>query len=372
VTASVDASPKPESPDQPARGRKDIQAVYLTSWTAGHNLDAFVELIGKTELNAVVIDIREGDGKVAYPTEVAAFRDHKGFRRDYDPREVIARLHEQDIWVIGRIVCFKDAFLTKLHPALAIRKHNGDPLVLTEPNGSKGYWLNPAEPATWEPLAELTAEAVALGFDEIQYDYVRFPETTLFRYNLGEAEDIPRHVHIEGFLARARAAAPDAVLSVDLFGVPCLFTEDIGGLGQVLESIGTHIDVISPMVYPSHYCRYDTGNLYGNIREVFDTHPLTIKGKAALKPDLAPYEVVYNSLVIARDRLDKAGFSHIPLRPYLQGFTMTAIRADSRLNYGVDAYRAQIQATADAGGSGWIFWNAGNQYAAGAFETDMP
>lgn len=355
------------APPRQPRGRQDVKAVFLTSWTAGNNLDAFLNLLDTTELNAVVIDIREGDGRVAYPTEVAVFRDNKGYRRDYDPREILDRLHERDIWVIGRIVCFKDAFMPRLFPELAIQKKNGSPLVLQEPNGSKGYWMNPAEKATWEPLAALTAEAVSLGFDEIQYDYVRFPETTLFSYSLGDAENTPRNVHIEGFLEYARNSVPDAILSVDIFGVPCLFTEDIGDIGQVLESIGTHIDVISPMVYPSHYCRYDTGGLYGNIQSLFDEHPLTIKGDHIRKPDMAPYEIVYNSLAIARNRLDAVGMQHVTLRPYLQGFTMTAIRADSRLVYDAKAYQKQIRATTAAGGNGWIFWNAGNVYASDAF-----
>jgi hypothetical protein len=357
----------PQPTARTPRGRQDVRAVYLTSWTAGNNLDAFLDLLDTSELNAVVIDIREGDGRIAYPTDVALFRDNKGFRRDYDPAEVLARLHERDIWVIGRIVCFKDTFLPKLHPEWAIQKKSGALLALREPNGSTGHWLNPADPATWEPLVALTAEAVALGFDEIQYDYVRFPETTLFTYSLGEADETPRHGHIEGFLSRAREAVPEAVLSVDIFGVPCLFTEDIGGIGQMLETIGMHIDVISPMVYPSHYCRYDTGNIYGNIRTLFNSHPATIKSDNWLKPDKAPYETVYNSLHIARDRLDAAGMNHVTLRPYLQGFTMTAIRADSRLTYDAAAYREQIRATTDAGGDGWIFWNAGNTYAPGAF-----
>ena len=218
----------------------------------------------------------------------------------------------------------------------------------------------------------LTSEAITLGFDEIQYDYVRFPETTLFSYSLGDTDEARRHRHIEGFLARVREAVPEAVLSVDIFGVPCLFTEDIGDIGQVLETIGTHIDVISPMVYPSHYCRYGTGNIYGNIRTLFNDHPATIKSDKWLKPDKAPYETVYNSLRIARDRLDAAGMEHVALRPYLQGFTMNAIRADSRLTYNAQAYREQIQAAGDAGGNGWIFWNAGNQYAPGAFEQNTP
>ena len=116
-----------KTPAHEPRGRQDIRAVYLTGWTAGNNLEPFLDLLDNTELNAVVIDIREGDGRIAYPTDVAVFRDNKGFRHDYDPVEVLAKLHERDIWVIGRIVCFKDAFLPKLFPDLAIQKKGGRP-----------------------------------------------------------------------------------------------------------------------------------------------------------------------------------------------------------------------------------------------------
>lgn len=122
------------------------------------------------------------------------------------------------------------------------------------------------------------------------------------------------------------------------------------------------------MVYPSHYCRYDTGNLYGNLQTLFDNDPLAFKGDSVRKPDKAPYEIVSYSLRIARDRLDAAGMQHVTLRPYLQGFTMTAIRADSRLPYDAKAYQAQMEATRGAGGEGWIFWNAGNRYVEEAFK----
>lgn len=366
-TSAPSSSPKPTLPPVPAKAlRHDIKAIYLTSWSAGNNLETYIELIEETELNAVVIDIREGDGKVAYPTTVDVFKDNKGFRKDYDPAEVIRKLHEKDIYVIGRLVAFKDSFLPRIQPELAILKSNGQPLSITEPNGSKSYWMNPANEDSWEYLADLTAEAVALGFDEIQFDYVRFPETTLFRYDLGD-DTAPRHTYIEGFLAFVRERVPDAVLSADIFGVPCIFTEDLGDIGQILESIGKSIDFVSPMVYPSHYCSYTTGNMYGNVWTLFQNHESTIKGEVLRKPDKAPYETVYNSLVIARERIKQVEGYGLGVRPYLQGFTMTSIKEGSYMTYGKEAYRKQIDAVYDAGYTSWIFWNARNEYPNGAF-----
>jgi hypothetical protein len=355
-------------PSKPSKTLKtDVKAIYLTAWSAGNNLDSFIRLIDKTELNAVVIDIREGDGKVSYATEVEVFKNNKGFRRDYDAKKMIAKLHAKNIYVIGRIVCFKDNFLPRLMPELAIKKANGKPLEITESANYKTVWMNPAKEKSWEYLTELTQEAVSLGFDEIQFDYVRFPETSHFKYVLDKTENKDRHEYIEGFLAKVRSKTPTAVLSADIFGVPCIFKEDLGDLGQVLESIGQSIDYVSPMVYPSHYSNYSTGNIYGNILNSFLAHAATIKTDRIKKPDKAPYEIVYNSLVIAKDRLSKVKGSTLGIRPYLQAFTITALPVNSRLNYGAKEFKSQMKAVYDSGYSQWIFWNARNVYPENAF-----
>lgn len=343
--AGPNVTPVPKLPFKP------VKALYLKpgSYQDEKRLQHYIDLANRTEINAYVIDIKGDYGDIYYKSEIPDVVAAKACS-DFDIHKVIEKFHQNNIRVIGRIVTFKDNVITNYKPSLAI-KHNGETFVAQD--GSKAQWLDPTNRGSWEYIGNIVREAVNFGFDEIQFDYIRFPETSLFTYELQNLEEgKERRDYIEGFIEYIRSIVPpDTILSADIFGWPLIATRDSGEIGQTVESIGWNLDYISPMVYPSH----------------FDKKSQVINGINFTKPDLQPYEVVYNTLLVGKKRIESVEGYNLKCRPYIQGFTASYLGNGYYTEYGVKEYRAQIQAVYDAGYEEWIFWNARNEYVEEAF-----
>ncbi len=353
VQPSPEPSEEPVNTPGPEKKKVKAKALYLTGWTAGNpeKVDHFINLANTTEINAYVIDIKDDDGLVGYETSVPAVLEAGAWYRKYNVDEVLKKMHDNGIYVIGRLVCFKDPVLSSKHPELAIKKKNGELWTEKNSDGRQVTWLNPYKKENWSYIIEIAKEAVQKGFDEIQFDYVRFP---------GHREEIDygeqtqeKYEVINEFLAYARKELPDVVLSADVFGIICESPGDTEKIGQYLEMIGKDIDYICPMVYPSHYALGQRVN-----------------GVQFAKPDLDPYGVVYNSLVKAKNRISQVEGYKASIRPYLQDFTASWLGKGYYQVYGEEQARQQIQAVYDAGLEEWIFWDPKNTYSESAFQKE--
>jgi len=334
---------------KPVKPPVKVKALYLTGWTVGSNKNVqhYTELAKRTEINSYVIDIKDDDGYVGYKSEVPEVVNSKAYKVKYDVDSVIRQFHESGVYIIGRIVCFKDPVYSSKNPDLAIRKSDGG---LWKENG-KVSWLNPYKKENWDYIIKIAKEAVEKGFDEIQFDYVRFPsvgKNTRIDYGITDKE---KYEAINEFLAYAKKEMPDVIISADVFGIICESPGDTENIGQYLELIGKDIDYISPMVYPSHYA--------------LGQH---VNGIKFAKPDFEPYGVVYNSLIKAKNRIKALpeGEYKAGMRPYLQDFTATWLGSGNYMKYGPEQVRQQIKAVYDAGYEEWILWDAGNTYSEGA------
>lgn len=343
--------------------KKDIKAkaVYITGSSAGNKrfMEKLISLINTTELNSVVLDIKE-DGRVNYESDVQSVKDIAAHHQLYNVDEVMRVLHDNGIYVIGRLVCFKDNYLAGKRGDLAIKR--GDGSVWRE-NG-KVAWTNPYNKEVWKYNIEIAKEAVKKGFDEIQFDYVRFPTARKTDVDYGENPP-PKADAISGFLKEAsneinRMGVP---VSADIFAIVCESPGDREGIGQVLERVGMDIDYISPMIYPSHYANASKGMMGNGVGQ-------SINGVVFKAPDLKPYEVVYNVLLKTKDRISKVEGYKAKVRPYLQDFTASYLPKGYYQTYGPEQVKQQLKAVYDAGYEEWILWDASNSYSETAFAKE--
>lgn len=321
-----------------------VKGVYVNAWAAGSSVrsQALIDLATRTEVNAFVIDLKDASGYVSYPTAVMTARE-VGADQEIRIRDLIGlleRLQEAGIYPIARIVIVKDPLLIRARPEWAVQDTAGGVWV-----DSKGLvWANLHDQRVWDYHVELAKEAAAVGFPEIQWDYVRFPDAPqedLDRAVFPGAEGRRRRDAVEAFLQYARAELEDAgvAMTVDVFGATTSAQSDVG-IGQYWERFIGSVDVALPMVYPSHYWVGSFG-----IQD----------------PNAHPYEIVRAALVSGIQRskaVEGAGIT----RPWLQDFTLGPPR------YEAPEVRAQIQATYDAGIDEWVLWNPSSRYTEDALE----
>lgn len=320
----------------------EVKAIYLTGFSAGNKkrFEQLLNLVNSTELNAMVIDIKDEDGltynsKVPLAQEIGSNTD-----KIDDLESIVNTLNENNIYSIARIVVFKDKILPFKIPELAVKHKNGG--IWKDRRGIP--WADPYNKEVWEYNIALAEEAARLGFKEIQFDYVRFPsDGKLSDIVYDNYNGISRSETICEFLdyARERLGSHGIYVSADIFGLVNSAQDDMG-IGQVLEDIAKSADSICPMVYPSHYAPGSYG-----IQD----------------PDSAPYQTVYASLNHAVRRLNKLESEKAVVRPWLQDFTLGH-------RYGPAEVRAQIKAVYDAGLKEWILWNPSNYYNVGALKSE--
>ena len=330
--------------------RTRVKGIYVTGPRAGSSsMEDLIQLVDETELNTMVIDVKNDEGQITYKMDLDTARD-MGACINYIPdmETLMKTLKEHDIYTIARIVCFKDPFLAESYPELALKKPNGK--AVTDANGLA--WVNPYREEVWEYLTQVALEAAKTGFDEVQFDYVRFP--------IGEDADAadygvdltvsPKKDAITGFLtyASARLHEKGIPVTADVFGTIIGSQVDVEQVGQDYAALGSIVDVLCPMVYPSHYGNHVFG--------------LDV-------PDAQPYETVLAALQGSRKELDSMEEKQrAVVRPWLQAFTASWV--EGHISYGGAQIREQIQAVYDAGYEEWILWNAQNRYSSEGLETE--
>lgn len=311
------------------------RALYLSFYGVGAPVlrDPALELIDRTDLNALVIDVKGDRGMISYRSSIAraAAIGGQDIITVRDPKALLASLKARGIYTIARIVVFKDELLARARPELAVITEDAEPWR----DGEGLSWVDPFSPEVWDYNIEIAEEAASLGFDEIQFDYVRFPDRRGLAF-MRENTEANRVEAISSFLAaaRQRLVPYNVYLSADVFGYVCWNRNDTQ-IGQRLEALAAHLDYISPMLYPSGFSNGIRG--YRN-------------------PVENPYEIVSLSLNKARER---TGLSPVRFRPWLQAFRDYAF---DRRAFGVDEIGAQTQASEDFGANGWMLWNARNVY----------
>lgn len=319
-------------PGLPPPARPAIRGVYATAYSIGsaRKFAEIVTFIRRTEVNAIVIDVKDDSGTISYPSSVPLARALNAGQARFSPEAVLSALAREDIYPIARIVAFKDPFLAARRTDLAVRSKSGGGLWRDQRGQA---WADPYNREVWRYIVDVAKEAAAKGFREIQFDYVRFTsDGQLSDCIYPSADGRGKAEVIRDFLIYARRELkPLGVeISADVFGLTCSARDDLG-IGQRIEEVATAVDIISPMVYPSHYARGSYG--------ISD-------------PDLAPYDTILASLRAAVPRLVGLG---VRLRPWLQDFSL-------RHKYGRAQLMAQIKAVYDAGLTEWIFWNPSNTY----------
>lgn len=311
------------------------KALYLSSFGATHGkiMGNAKHLIRTTEINALVIDIKMDRGQIAFKTsnpiankigaqEVILFKDLPKF---------IADLKKEGIYTIARIVSFKDTPYVTAYPQFGVRKTDGT--LFKDKEGL--YWVDASRKESWKYIIDIAEESAKAGFDEIQFDYVRFPDRKGIKFSV-ENNQANRVQAISGFLetARTRLIPYNVFISADIFGYVSWHDADIE-IGQRVDALAPFVDYLSPMLYPSGFNAGIPG--YSN-------------------PVAANYEIVKHSLDKA---LEKSGGSPLSYRPWLQAFRDYAF--DRRI-YGEKEIREQITACEAFGSCGWILWNPRNVY----------
>jgi hypothetical protein len=318
------------------------KALYLSFYGIGSTKlrEAALGLIDKTELNAVVIDVKGDRGMIAFKTSLPlAEQAHSNqLTTMRDAKAIIDRLHHDNIYAIARIVVFKDDPLATARPDLAVKRASGAIFRDRE----RLAWTDPFNTEVWDYNISIAIEAARLGFDEIQFDYVRFPDAPGLKFS--KPTDMKsRLAAISGFLAEARRRLTpyNVFLAADIFGYVTWNLDDTH-IGQRLEELATIVDYVSPMLYPSCFQFGIPG--YRN-------------------PVAHPYEIVFLSLQNARER----GIPSIRFRPWLQAFRDYAF--DHREFTGTQI-RQQISAAEKFGSDGWMLWNPRNQYTAEGLKVE--
>lgn len=317
-----------------------VKGIYLTAWSAGgtKKLESMIQLVERTELNAIVIDIRDA-GHVYIKTGIpVAVQSQAETVAMIKPEAIMTKLADRKIYPIARIACFRDNFVPKKFPERAVNRVGGG--VWKDRGGYS--WLDPYNVKNWEYIGAIVDKALDLGFPEIQLDYVRFPsegkagdQTFPAKKYWTDNAKAPKDV-IAKFAnyIRDRVKKRNAILSADIFGIISSAKSD-QGIGQELEDIAAPFDLVCPMVYPSHYAKGEYG---------------------IADPNRSPYAIVLKSLKDYAARIPNK-----PLRPWLQDFSLG-------VTYGPDEVRAQIKAARTIGYNEYLLWNAKNVYSEAALK----
>ncbi len=343
-----------------------VKGIYMTSWTASASKyrDPLIKLVEDTEINTVVIDIKDYSGRIVFSVDNSKLIKEGSIEvRIPDLGVFIESLHKKGIYVIARLAVFQDAYFVKHRPDLAVKNSSGS-AVWKDRKGIS--WIDPGSREYWDYIVEISREASKVGFDEINFDYIRFPSD-------GNMQDIsypfssstPKATVMRNFFEYLDTNLQDKNLkiSADLFGMTTTAQNDMG-IGQLIENAYPFFDYIMPMVYPSHY-------------------PATFQGFQ--NPAAHPYEIVnfsMNEAVTRANKMNKVTTTmeivngtttpvkhtedlnyRSKLRPWLQDFDLGA-------DYGPTEVRAQIKATYDAGLNSWILWSASNKYTVSALLSE--
>ena len=320
--------PIPTKVPKPSIDPTKIKALYVNSSTIySKKFDRLVDLVKKTEVNALIIDIKDDNGNLQINDKV---------------KNLVNDLHRENIYAIARIVVFKDNVFTKVRPEVALKTKNG---ALWKDN-LRVPWLDPSSPVVWQYIFETSKKIADMEFDELNYDYIRFPTdngTGSIIYPVWNGK-IPKSRIIAGFSEflnkGLKEYRPDIKLSIDIFGYAFLRKDDLN-IGQDLNELVKTFDFISPMVYPSHY---STGNF--NFKN----------------PAEHPYEVILGTLKSGEEIFINNQIPITKIRPWLQVFDLGA-------KYDAAMIKKEKQAVYDFGVSGWLMWDPNNVYVGSSLDA---
>lgn len=317
-----------------------VKGLYLTVYgIANAKLrNAALKTIERNNLNALVIDVKGDRGFIPFKIDLPQ-AEQIGAQNPIlikDMKAMLTDLKQKNLYLIARIVVFKDDLLARAKPKLAIKTKGGG--IYTDRENLR--WVDPFSREVWDYNIAIAKKVAELGFDEIQFDYVRFPDTQKGAYSQKSTED-SRTQAVTGFLKAAHQALTpyNVLVAADIFGYVLWNTNDTD-VGQKIDSIIKSVDVVSPMLYPSGY------------------HLGIPKYRNPVKH---PYQIVNLSLKRAQQR---TGVSPLRFRPWLQAFRDYAFRGG---HFKEDKMRIQLKAAEDFGASGWMFWNPRNVYPTGIF-----
>lgn len=324
---------------------KEVKALYMSSWVAGTKSlrDQIISIAEETEINALVIDIKDSTGKISFQVQSPELVKEDAVEiRISDIHNLIDLLHSKNIYVIGRIAVFQDPHFIKNHPEDAVKMNSDRSKNWKDKNGLS--WVDASSKNAWEYTLSLAKESYDIGFDEINFDYIRFPSDGNMKdiyFPLSDGK-IKTDVMRSFYEYLNQNLKPLGIpISADLFGMTATNTDDLG-IGQILEDALKNFDFVAPMVYPSHF-------------------PPNWNGYN--KPATEPYGVIKYSMASAVNKANTIGEPVLKLRPWLQDFNLGA-------TYTKDMVRDQIQATYDVGLNSWMMWDAANTYTKSAFEVN--
>lgn len=327
-----------------------VKGIYVQAFRAkGEELDKLVRYVDKTDINAVVVDVRDGYGKITMPLET----DNQTIQNNTvneitDTKQLLKTLEKHQIYPIARIVSFGDHLVPYQNPDLTFRTQFG---TVWENDEGEAF-LNPFLKENWEYIAEIAVGAAKAGFKDIQLDYVRFPlgfelvEKYLY-YDLGDYSDYTdmdeaRIAAVTDFVSFVREKLkPYGVhLSADILA-HAITASKIGGIGQKFTNIADHVDVISPMIFPSHW----------------------VNGAFGVKdPDKQPYDIVTQYMKIENGYVKELNPSPTS-RPWIQAFTADYLGEGNFQLYTADVISQEIKALKEAGIKEYLLWNAASQYS---------
>lgn len=313
-----------------------VKALYLTFWAGSNNsprLKKALDLIEHSEINALVIDVKNEYGSTLFWTKFKQANNYGAHlkRTNRNIEKFMKRLKEKNIYTIARIVTFKDELQASNNYDYAIKKNDANKTVWRNHDGMA--WVDPYDKRSHRYAIRMAEEAAKVGFDEINFDYVRFPA----KDGLCLAQDNTQNNRIEAierFLKNAQQHLRKygVFISVDIYGNTC-WSKDDNGIGQTIGSLAKHADYICPMLYPSGFASGSFGKKY---------------------PAKHPYIVVYRSIKHIHEKIDP-----VRVRPWLQYFKDYT---RSRIDYEKKEIQEQIKASDDANASGWMLWSPSSRY----------
>jgi len=324
-----------------------VKAIYMTSWVAGTPSfrEKLVKIADETEINSIIIDIKDYTGRISFEVDDESLQEVGAVEnRIPDIKEFIERLHSKGIYVMGRISVFQDPYYVSKFPEFAVKRES-DGGIWEDYKGIS--WLDAGAKEVWDYTVAIAKESYNVGFDELNFDYIRFPsdgDMNDIKYPFSEEKvladpDFGKAEVVRSFFKylNEELSDIDATLSADLFGMVTTNPDDLN-IGQVLEYAEPYFDYIAPMTYPSHY-------------------PPGFNGYA--NPNKEVYGVIKYSMDEAVRRMNEASTTPLKIRPWLQDF-------DYGGNYDIAEVRAQIQAVYDSGLTSWMLWDPSNRYTVDA------
>lgn len=320
-----------------------VKGIYVTSKAIMNRRDELIELADTTEINAMVIDVKDDNGRITFDMDSPKAHEIGATTNAVsDMEDFIKALREKDIYPIARIVAFKDPYLAEQKHELAIKKKDGT--LYRDNNGE--CWINPYEKEVWDYLVEVSSKAADMGFMEIQFDYIRFSTGKgMSEVDFGPLaqEKSKEDIIIEFTKYAYESLKPLGVfVSADVYGTIISSSIDAGLVGQNYVEMARYLDYICPMIYPSHFGEGNYGVDY---------------------PDLEPFKITRKVLTASKNNLEQIlpGEHKAIVRPWLQDFTATWIKPHRE--YGGIELREQIGGVYGAGYKEWLLWDASCNYS---------